>query len=110
MYRSRVSFWKFYRLDSTSHLISEDTTIRTYKTTVLPVVLYGSQTWSITFREEHRLRVFEKELLRRIFLRKRYEVTGSWINLHNEELYNLFSPRNIIRMLESRRVRWAGHV
>jgi hypothetical protein len=63
--------------------------IRIYKTTILPVVLYGCETWSLTLREEHRLRVFENRVLRRIFGPKRDEVTGYWRKLHNEELHNL---------------------
>jgi hypothetical protein len=68
------------------------------------------QTWSLTLREEHRLRVFEYRVLRRIFGPKRDDVTGDWRKLHNEELNNLYSSPNIIRMIKSRRMRWAGHV
>jgi hypothetical protein len=64
----------------------------------------------LTLREEHRLRVFENRVLRRIFGPKRGEVTGEWRTLHNEELHNLYSFPNIIRMIKSRRIRWAGHV
>jgi hypothetical protein len=75
------------------------------------VVLYGCETWSLTLREEHRLRVYENRVLRRIFGLKRDEVTGVWRKLHNEELHNLYpSPSKIIRMIKSRRRRWAGHV
>jgi hypothetical protein len=72
-------------------------------------VLYGCETWSLTLREEHRLRVFENRVLRRIFGPKRDEVMGDWRKLHNEELHNLYSPPNIIRMMKSGRMRWAGH-
>jgi hypothetical protein len=72
---------------------------------ILPVVLYGCETWSLTLREEHRLRVFENRVLRRIFGPKMEEVTGKWMKLHNEELHNLYSSPDIIR-----RTRWAGHV
>jgi hypothetical protein len=65
---------------------------------------------STTIREEHRLRVFENRVLRRIFGPKRDEVTGRWRKLHNEELYNLYSSPSIIRTIKSRRMRWAGHV
>jgi hypothetical protein len=75
----------------------------------LPVVLYWCETWSLTLREEHRLRVFENRLLRRIFGPKRDEVTGGWRKLHNEELHNLNSSPSIIRMIKSRRMKWAGH-
>jgi hypothetical protein len=69
------------------------------------VVLYGCETWSLTLREKHRLRVFENRVLRRIFGLKRDEVTGGWRQLHNEELHNLYSSPSIIRMLKSRRMR-----
>jgi hypothetical protein len=72
-------------------------------------VLYGCKTWSLTFREEHRLRVFENRLLRRIFGHKREE-DGSWRKLHNDELHSLYSSLNIVRVIKSRRTRWAGHV
>jgi hypothetical protein len=67
------------------------------------VVLYGCKTWSLTLREEHRLRVFENKVLRKIFGLKRDEVKGDWRKLHNEELHNLYSLPNIIRMITSRR-------
>jgi hypothetical protein len=76
----------------------------------LPVVLYGCENWSLTLREECRLRVFENKVLRRIFGPKRDEVTGEWRRLHNKELYALYSSPNIIRVIKSRRLRWAGHV
>jgi hypothetical protein len=68
-------------------------------TIILPVILFGCETWSLTLREEHRLRVFENRMLRRIFGQMRDEVTGDWRKLHNEELHNLYSSPNIIRML-----------
>jgi hypothetical protein len=74
------------------------------------VILYGCETWSLTLREEHRLRVFENRVLRRIFTLKRVEVTGGWRKLHNEELHNLYSSPSVIRMIKSRRMRWIGHV
>jgi hypothetical protein len=77
---------------------------------ILPVVLYGCETWSLILREEHRLRVFENRVLRRIFGPKRYEVTGEWRKLHNKELHDLYSSTSIIRIIKSRRMRWAGHV
>jgi hypothetical protein len=72
-------------------------------------VLYGCETWSLTLREEHRLRVFENRVLRRIFGPKR-EVHGSWRKLHNDELHSLYSSPNIVRVIKSRWMRWAGHV
>jgi hypothetical protein len=84
--------------------------IKRNRTIILPVVLYGCETWSLTFGEEHRLRMFENRVLRRIFGPKRDEVTGGWWKLWNEELYNLYSSPSIIRMVKSRRMRWAWHV
>jgi hypothetical protein len=78
--------------------------------TLLPVVLYGCETWSVTLREEQRLRVFENRVLRRIFGPKRDEATGEWRRLHNEELNDLYSSPSIIRVIKWRRMRWAGHV
>jgi hypothetical protein len=72
--------------------------------------LYGCETWSVTLREEHRLRVFENRVLRRIFGPKRDEVTGEWRKLHSEELHDLYSSPDIIMQIKSRRMRWAGHV
>jgi hypothetical protein len=77
---------------------------------MMPVVLYGCEGWSLTLREECRLRVFENKVLRRILGPKRVDVTGEWRRLHNEELYALYSSPNIIRLIKSRRLRWAGHV
>jgi hypothetical protein len=79
--------------------------IRIYKTIILPVVVYGCQTWSLTLREEHRLRMFENRVLRRIFGSKRDELTGEWRKLHNEELRDLYSLPSIIRIIKSRRVK-----
>jgi len=76
----------------------------------LPVVLYGCETWSLTLREEKKLRVFKKKVLRRIFGPRRDEVTADWRRLHNEELNDLYSSLNIVRVIKSRRMRWARHV
>jgi hypothetical protein len=70
--------------------------MRIYKTIILPMVLYGYETWSLTLREGHRLRVFENRVLRRIFGPKRDEVMGEWRKLHNEELRDLYSSPNIL--------------
>ena len=74
-----------------SSLLSRNLKIKIYSTITLPVVLYGCETWSLTLREERRLRVFENRVLRRVFGPKRYEVTGEWRKLHNEELSDLYS-------------------
>jgi hypothetical protein len=84
--------------------------IKIYRIIILPVVLYGCETWSLTMREERRLGVFENRVLRRIFGPKRDEVTGEWRKLHNEGLNDLYSLPNIVRVVKSRRMRWAGHV
>jgi hypothetical protein len=76
---------------------------------ILPVTLYGCEIWSLALREEHRLRVFENRVLRKIFGPKREE-DASWRKLHNHELHNLCSSLNIVRVIKSRRMRWAGHV
>ena len=76
----------------------------------MPVVLCGCETWSLTRREERKPRVFENKVLRRIFGPRRDEVTGEWRRLYNEELSNLYSSPNSVRVIKSRRMRWAGHV
>jgi hypothetical protein len=91
-----------------SRLLSKYVKVRIYKTIILPVVLYGCETWSLTVREKHKLRVFENRVLRRIFIPKRDGVMGGWRKLHNEELHNVYSSPSII--IKWRRMRWAGHV
>jgi hypothetical protein len=71
----------------------------------VPVLLYGCEIWSLTLREEPRLRVFENRVLRRIFGPKSDDVTGDWRKLHNEELNNLYSSSNVVRVIKSRRMR-----
>jgi hypothetical protein len=93
-----------------SRLLSKNLKMRIYKTIISPVILYGREIWSLTLREEHRLRVFENKVLRSIFGPKRDEVTGGWRKLHNEELSDLSSSPSIIRIIKSRRMRWAEHV
>jgi hypothetical protein len=84
--------------------------VKIYKTIILSLALYGCETWFLILREEHKLRVFENRVLRRIFGLKRYEVTGEWKKLHIEELHILYSSPNIIRQIKSMRMRWARHV
>jgi hypothetical protein len=93
-----------------SRLLSKKLNIRIYKMIILPVVLYECETWSLTLREEHRLRVFDNRVLRRIFGPKRDEVTGEWRKLHNKELNDLSSSPSIIRIIKLQRMRWASHV
>jgi hypothetical protein len=90
--------------------VSRNVKVTTYKTIILPVVLYGCETLSLILREEHRLRVFENRVLRGIFGPKRDEGTEEWKKLHSGELHNLYSSSDIIRQIKSRRMRWAGHV
>jgi hypothetical protein len=93
-----------------SRLLSRNIKFRIYKTRILLVVLYGRETWSLTLRKEHIMRVSENSVLRIIFGSKGDEVTGSWRKLHNEKFHNLYSWTSIIIMVKSRRMRWTGHV
>jgi len=87
-----------------SSLLYKNLKIKIYRTIILPVVLYGCETWSLTVREERKLRVFEYMVLRRIFGPRRDKVTGEWRRLHNEELNDLYSSPNIVRVMKSRRM------
>jgi hypothetical protein len=93
-----------------SRLLSRNVNVEIHKTIILPVVLYGCETWSPILREEHRMMVFENRVLGRIFGPKRDKVTGEWRKLHNGEIHNLYSTPDIVRQVKSRRKRWAGHV
>jgi len=93
-----------------SRLVSKNLKIKIYRTVILPVVLYGCETWSLTLREERKLSVFENMVLRRMFGPRRDEVMREWRRLHNEELNDLYSSPNIVRVIKSTRMRWAGHV
>ena len=93
-----------------SSLLSRHSKTKIYRTIILPVVLYGCETWSLTLREERRMRVFENRVLRTIFGPKRDGVTGEWRKLHNEERNDLYSSPSIVRVIKSRRMRWAVHV
>ncbi|KAJ4431790.1 hypothetical protein ANN_20395 [Periplaneta americana] len=91
-------------------LLSKSLKVRIYKTVILPVVLYGCETWILTLREEQRLREYENKVLRKIFGAKRDEVTEEWRKFYNAELHALYSSPDIIRNIKSRRLRWTGHV
>jgi hypothetical protein len=93
-----------------SRLLSKNLKIKIYRTIILPVVFYGCETWSLTLKEERRVMLFENRVLRTVFGPKRDEATGEWRKLHNEELNDLYSVASIVRVVKSRRMRWAGHV
>jgi hypothetical protein len=93
-----------------SSLLSCNIKIKIHAAILLPDVLYGCETWSLTLREESRLRVFDNRVLRRIFWRKRDKVTGERRKLHEEETAHLYSSLNIVQVIKSRRMRWAGNV
>jgi hypothetical protein len=92
-----------------SCLLSKNIKIKIKRTRILPVVLYGCETWPLTVREECRLRVYENRVLSRIFGPEREEGAGGWRRLCNEECHNLYTSPNINRLMKSRRMRGAGH-
>jgi len=89
-------------------LLSKNLKIKICRIIILQVVLYGYEAWSLTLREERKLRVFENMVLRRIFGPRRDQVTGEWRRSYNEDLNDLYSSPNIVRVIKSRRMRWAG--
>ena len=91
-------------------LLFKNVKIKIHRTITLPFILYGFETLSLTSREEHRLKVFEDEVLRKIFRPRRNEVTGKWTRLSNEELCELYSSPNTIRVTKSRKMRLTEHV
>jgi hypothetical protein len=104
----RRKFWQWLLPFSSepslfSSAIEKLKNIRIYKTIILPVVLYGCETWSLTLREEHTLMVFENRMLRRIFGLERYDVMAGWKKLHNEELCDLYFLPSIIKIIKSRK-------
>jgi hypothetical protein len=107
---SRNACYHSVQILLSSRLLSGNVKVKIYKTIILPVVLYGCETWSLTLREGHRLRVFENRVQRGIFGPRRDDVMGEWRKLHSGELRNLYLSAAIIRRIKSRRVRWAGHV
>jgi hypothetical protein len=90
--------------------MSKNVRVRINKNIILPVVLYGCETWSLTLKEEHKMRVFENSLLRKIFGPKRNGVDGRVEKTAYEELHDLYSSTSIIKIITSRGMRWAGHV
>jgi len=108
--RSRNACYHSVQNVLSSMLLSKNQKIKIYRNIILPFVLHGCGTWSLTLREKRKLRVFENMVLRRIFGPRRDEVMGEWRRLHNEQLNDLYSSPNIVRVIKSRRMRWAGHV
>ena len=103
----RECFLSFGAESLSSSLLTKNLKIKIYRTVILSVVLYGCETWSFTLRGERGLNVFANWVLRRIFRSKRDEITGDWRKLYNEELNDLYSSHNIVRVIKSRRDRWA---
>jgi len=110
--RLKLGYACYYSVHNllSSSMLSKTLKIKIYRTIILPVVLYGRGTWSLTLRKERRLRLFENRVLRRVFGPKRDEVTGEWRKLHNEELRDLYSLPSIVWVVKLRRMRWAGHM
>jgi hypothetical protein len=101
--KSRLNSW-----NASYHLVQNLLVTYQKKKIIFLVVLYGCKTWSLNLKEEHRMRVFENSMLRKIFGPKREE-DGSWRKLDNAELHSLYSSSNIVRVIKSRRTRSAEH-
>jgi hypothetical protein len=93
-----------------SSWLSKNVNIKISRTVSFPVVLYGCETWYVTLREKHKLSVFENRAQRNVIAPKKDEIAGKGRRLSNEELYDLYSSPNIIRVIKSRIMRWAGHL
>jgi hypothetical protein len=91
-------------------LQSKNINIEISRTIILPVVLCGCETWSLAYREEHRVRLYENRVLRRIFEPKWDEITGEWRKIHNKELNHMYPWPKVIRVIKSRRKRWVWHI
>jgi hypothetical protein len=91
-------------------LLSKNVKMKVYSTIISRVVLYGCEPWYLTLKGKHRMRLFKDKVLRGIFWPKGVEVIGGWKIVHNKKLHDLYSSPNIIRMITSRRMQWAGHV
>jgi hypothetical protein len=102
---ARSAYWRSVRKHFPFRFLSENIEIKIHRRTFLRVHLYGCETWLVTLREGHRLRVFENRVLR-----EREEVAGDWRRLHDEELHHLYRSPHIIRMIRLRRMRWVLHV
>jgi len=93
-----------------SGLLSNNLKIKIYRTIILSVALHRCENWSLTLRQKRRLRVLESRVLKKTFRPKRNEVTGECRKLHNEELNDVYSLPNIVRVIKPRRMKWVGHV
>ena len=105
--KSGIAYYNSVQNLLSSSLLSKNLKIKIYRNIILPVVLYGCVTWSLTLREEHMFKVFENEVWRRIFVPNRDEVTGECRNIHNEELKYMYSSPNHVRAIKWRIMRWA---
>ena len=92
----------YCRLSEERGTVRKNFSVTLHRTIILPVVLYGCETWQLTLREEHRLRLFENRVLSRIFRPKREDLTGDWRKLHNEEHNDLYSSPNIVRVIKQK--------